>query len=82
MAAEVRALAGFIVEEGFNMAITYHNRGPVLKWDYRLGSYYPAESGVDGSGWSSTIKEICTEIAAPSGYPVSTSGSTPAGFVA
>lgn len=82
MAAEVRAIAGFIMDEGFNMAITYHNRGPVLKWDYRLGTYYPASSGVNGSGWSGTIKEICTEIAKPSGYSVSTSGSPPAGFVA
>ena len=82
MAAEVRAIAGFIIDEGFNMAITYHNRGPVLKWDYRLGTYYPASSGVNGSGWSGTIREICTEIANPSGYSVSTSGSPPAGFVA
>lgn len=81
-AAETRAIASFIIDEGFNMAITYHNRGPVLKWDYRLASYYPDGGSVDGAAWSSTIKEICTEIAKPSGYSVSTSGSTPAGFVA
>ncbi len=82
MAAETRSIADFIQDEGFNMAITYHNRGPVLKWDYRLGTYYPADSGVDGAGWSKTIKTICQEIATESGYSVSTTGSTPAGFVA